>query len=181
MTTPGARQRLHDRRITIAGYGRPDGLFDIEADLEDVKTYAFSNHDRGTVSPGEAVHRMRARLTVDPDLRIVEAHASTEAGPWVACPSGADSFANLAGLIIRPGFLRAATDRIAGTAGCTHLRELLQQIATVALQTIGPLRTTAPDPAARPPLLDTCRAYAANGAVVARRWPAWATPEAAAD
>lgn len=170
------RTHLHTRIITLGGYQREDGLFDIEAELKDTKSYPFATADR-SVSPGEPLHHMQARLTVNEELEIIHAEAVTEAGPFSVCGGGAESFGRLAGLVIRPGFLRAANDRLGGTIGCTHLREVLQQLATVAYQTLYPIRAkkASTAPAARPRLLDTCHAYAADGPVVARSWPQFYT------
>ena len=64
--------------------------------------------------------------------------------------------------------------------GCTHLRELLQPMATVAFQTlVGQRQPRRPGPdaggtareAAKPALLDTCLAYASDGPVARRAWP----------
>jgi hypothetical protein len=96
----------------------------------------------------------------------------TEAGPFSICGGGAASFARLAGLSIGPGFMREATGRIGGTAGCTHIRELVQQMATVAIQTLYALRARRDGEAkASARLIDTCFSYAADGPVVQRRWP----------
>jgi hypothetical protein len=90
-------------------------------------------------------------------------------------------------------FLREANQRVGGNVGCTHLRELLQQMATTALQTIGPYRAwrEARDhgeaaepgsdkldariaqkmPGGRHSIVNSCRAYASDGPIVRRRWP----------
>ncbi|MBV8592615.1 MAG: DUF2889 domain-containing protein [Acetobacteraceae bacterium] len=52
----------------------------------------------------------------------------------------APNFARLPGLRIGPGCLKAAAARVGGTEGCTHWRELLQQMGTTALQTIFAVR-----------------------------------------
>ena len=52
----------------------------------------------------------------------------------------ADDIDALVGLQIKAGFLREVNHRVGGTVGCTHLRELLQQMATTAFQTINPAR-----------------------------------------
>ena len=61
------------------------------------------------------------------------------------------------GCKIGPGFLKAAAARVGGTHGCTHLRELLQQMGTTAFQTIKPAKarqamldegTASPEPTA---------------------------------
>ncbi len=197
------RELLHNRDIALRGFRRVDGLFDIEARLTDTKTYGFSNEHRGWIGPGDNLHGMWARMTVDRDLTIVSAEASTEQGPFDICPGGAESFSRLAGLAIKPGFLRAAGERIGGVKGCTHLRELLQQMATVAFQTTyavrrsdkpagdKPIASRSSSEGASPRLLNTCHAYASDNSVVQRRWPhlytgsnhqdAAATPDVAAE
>ena len=130
------RELLHLRDIRLRGYRRADGLFDIEAELQDTKTYGFGNQDRGWIEPGEPLHHMLARMTVDEGMVIVSFEAATERGPFAICPQAAPNFARLAGLRIGRGFLKAANERVGGTVGCTHLRERLQQMATVAVQTL---------------------------------------------
>ncbi len=174
LSPPADRTPQHRRDISLHGYLRADGLFDIEAHLVDTKSYGFDNHDRGHIAPGVPLHEMWARLTVDADMRIVAAEASTEHGPYMICADGAATFSRLVGLVIGPGFLRATRDRLGGVEGCTHLRELLQQLATVAMQTAFPLRArrAASDPdagAAR--MINSCHAYASDREPVRRRWP----------
>ena len=89
----------------------------------------------------------------------------------------------MVGLRIGRGFLRAAAERIGGVHGCTHLRELLQQMATVAFQTLYPVLSKRAEAGASPEpgLLNTCYAYSADSPVVQRRWPEHYTgPEASA-
>ena len=83
---------------------------------------------------------MWLRLTVDDERRIVACEAASDHTPYAICPAAAPNFARLAGLQIKPGFLKEAARRVGGTLGCTHLRELLQQMATTAYQTIDPAR-----------------------------------------
>jgi hypothetical protein len=183
LSEPAAdRELLHSRDIALRGYKRTDGLFDIEARLTDTKTKGFANHNRGWIAPGENLHGMWARLTVDGSLTIVAAEASTEQAPFDICPGGALTFGRLAGLSIKPGFLRAANERLGGTEGCTHLRELLQQMATVAFQSTYEVRanqTSRPGDGATPRLLNTCHAYSAERSVVRDRWPQLYTGPAA--
>ena len=138
LTQPAARQRLHTRVIEINGYRRADGNYDIEAHLTDCKSFAQTNLDRGIIQPGEPVHDMWLRLTMDDQMRIHAVEAVSDRTPYAICPAAAPNFTRLAGLRIKPGFLREAAQRVGGIVGCTHLRELLQQIATTALQTINP-------------------------------------------
>ncbi len=132
---------------------------------------------------------MVVRMTVDEDMLIVGFEAHTERGPYAICPQAAPNFARLVGLRIGRGFLKAANERVGGTIGCTHLRELLQQMGTVAFQTLYSKRVkrqeaanaeatveanaqeTAKQGSRKPVLLGTCLAYAPDSPVVKRYWP----------
>lgn len=184
LSPPAPREELHTRRIELHGFRRDDGLYDIEAQLADTKTYGFDSRDRGKVEAGEKLHGMWMRMTVNQDMRIVACEAAIDHSPYAVCPQAAPNFARLAGLTIRPGFLKEAAARVGGPVGCTHLRELLQQVATTAFQTIGPARArqeaaptmrtdrrTAEHMGAAPRILNTCIAYSTDSPVVQRRWP----------
>ncbi|WP_431281052.1 DUF2889 domain-containing protein [Humitalea sp. 24SJ18S-53] len=178
LSPPVPRQPMHRRALVMHGYKREDGLFDIEGHLEDTKAYAFENDDRGRIEPGEALHGMWIRLTVTAEMEIVTAEAVSDFTPYAICPVAAPNFAVLAGLTIGPGFNRAVNERVGGIKGCTHLREMLGQMATVAYQTlVGQRRAKTAALVAqnkRPPQIGTCLAYAATSPVVRSRWPDWA-------
>lgn len=181
LSEPAPREKLHTRTIVLEGYRRADGLFDVEARLTDTKSYGFANEDRGRIEPGEPLHGMLMRLTIDAEMRVVACEANTEHAPYAICPAITPNFAALAGLRIGPGWMRAVRERVGGVKGCTHLVELLGPMATVAFQTLVVLRREAPVDETRPPaLLNTCHAYAADSPVVARRWPRFAQAERAA-
>ena len=192
LSPPPEREPLHSRDIVLRGYRRADGLYDIEAHLTDTKTYGSANRDRGYIHAGEPIHGMWLRLTVDEQRRIVACEAASDHTPYAVCPAAAPNFARLAGLQIKPGFLKEAAKRVGGTLGCTHLRELLQQMATTAYQTIDPARAKHEADAAgeidrpgsdrldkritakmggAPAILNTCIAYGTDSPVVQRRWP----------
>lgn len=197
LSPPVERSKLHTREIVIAGYRRADGLYDIEAQLSDTKTYPLPSEDRGLIAPGEKLHGMWLRMTVDDQMTIQACEAATDYAPYTVCPQAAPNFARLAGLRIGRGFLKLAAERVGGTLGCTHLRELLQQMATTAFQTIGPARAQREMPArgainaaeldrrtsdqfgGPKSLVNTCLAYAEDGPVVRRRWPELARQAAA--
>jgi hypothetical protein len=172
-TTPAARTPLHTRTIRLDGFSRPDGLLDVEARLTDVKHYDLPGWGSGPLPAGSPMHDMAVTMTVDVDGTIRAFEARTLAGPHSSCPSGAANFSRLVGLSIRKGFLKAAAERIGGVEGCTHIRELLQQMATVAFQSMREMRvksyTTNPD--RPPPLIDSCIAWAASGDWVRVRFP----------
>ncbi len=167
------REKIHTRQIELNGYSRDDGLYDIEARMTDTKSYGFATDDRPRMEPGEPLHGMSMRMTVSEDMVIVGFEAATDYSPYRICPEIAPNYAKLVGLRIGPGFLRAAAERVGGTHGCTHLRELLQPMATVAIQTLYPVRAKREReaPGQRPPLLNTCYAYRADSPVVQRKWP----------
>lgn len=166
LSAPADREPLHARDLIMRGYRRADGLYDIEGHLTDTKTAGFESMDRGRVEPGEPLHGMWLRLTVDEGMVIRAVEASSDFTPYAICPAAAANFTRLAGLRIGPSFTRAVKERVGGTAGCTHLREMLAQLATVAFQTIGG-RNDNPNHT----LVDTCLAWAADGPVVRRHWP----------
>lgn len=208
LTQPAERERLHTRTIEIDGYRRSDGHYDIEAHLTDIKTFGQTNYDRGYIEPGDPIHDMRLRLTVDEKMHVLGVEAVSDKTPYALCPTAAPNFSRLVGMQIKAGFLREATHRVGGTVGCTHLRELLQQMATTAFQTINPAkarREMAAEAAAIEgggvdvrgsdafdkritekwgggrKILNTCLAYDEKGPLVKRRWPHLYTgPDAAA-
>ncbi len=181
LSAPTPRTALHLRNIECHGYRRGDGLFDIEGRVTDSKTYDFPNEFRGDIKAGENIHDMTLRLTLDHDLLIHEAEVSFGAYPYGVCPDIAPAFHVLKGLKIGPGWSVKVRAMLGKTKGCTHLVELLGPMATVAFQTIIPIRQregkeakdNAPSGAqtSRPPQLNSCHAYASDGDMVRKHWP----------
>ncbi len=168
------RDHIHTRDIVCRGYRRKDGLWDIEASLTDIKTYCFDNDHRDGIAAGEPIHHMLMRLTLDDEMVVQSAEASTEAAPYGICGNVTEAFSQLAGLKIGPGWRKAVHRIMGGVCGCTHLRDLLMGPAAVtAYQTIIPIRRRdgTGDPTARPGTLNTCHAYAEDGAIVRQHWP----------
>lgn len=187
LSTPADREPLHRRQIDMHGYRRADGLFDIEGHLLDTKFYGFDNEEKGWLEPGTPLHGMWIRLTVDDDLVIRECEAASDHTPYAVCPQAAPNFARLAGVRIGPGFNRAVNERVGGVIGCTHLREMLAQMATVAYQTLYPVRRekelareAATGVRKKPAIIGTCLAYEPSSPVVKMRWP-WLVQDTAAD
>src|SRR5579883_1358554 len=175
------REHIHTRTVECRGYLRADGLWDIEGHITDVKTYVFANHFRGEMPPGAPVHDMWLRLTIDDRLTIHDVEAVTQASPYAICPDVTPNFQRLKGLSIRGGFQKQVRELLGGTDGCTHQVELLGPIATTAFQTVYPYRESHPrprperkasdKPRRKPPLIDSCHAFASDGEVVKRYWP----------
>lgn len=165
------RQWLHRRTITVDGYLRADGCYDIEGHLLDIKGHDVETL-LGRLPAGEAVHDMHLRLTVNEAMVIQEAEASMTSRPYPGtCEKIVPAYANLKGVAIAPGFTRIVRSRLGGLSGCTHLTEMVGVLATVAFQTR--YGTLQPNEAERPPHLDGCHALATDGAVVARFYPHW--------
>jgi hypothetical protein len=193
LSPPAAREHLHTRAIEINGYRRSDGRYDIEAHLTDCKSFGQTNYDRGYIDAGDPVHDMWLRLTVDETMHIQAVEAVSDKTPYAMCPTAAPNFVRLVGMQIKAGFLREANHLVGGTVGCTHLRELLQQMATTAFQTINPARARREMAAeggadekrgsdafdkritekwgGGNKILNTCLAYDEKGPLVKRRWP----------
>ncbi len=171
---PAERERLHTRRYEFGGYRRSDGLWDIEGQMIDTKTYTFKNRHRGEVQAGEALHDMWIRLTIDEDLVVQDIQASTVSGPFAACPAATANYKHVIGIKLGRGWRQNVRKRLGGAEGCTHLTEMLQAMATVAYQTLYPVRAkkAAEDPRpGKPPLIDTCHALRSDGEVVKAQWP----------
>jgi hypothetical protein len=179
LSASAPRRHLHNRDIALRGYLRDDGLIDIEAHLTDTKAHPERHNDGTMREIGDPVHDMWLRMTITVEREIIACEAAMDSTPFFACPGAAPNFARLAGLRIEAGFIRKALERVGGSAGCTHLRELLQQVGTVAFQTLYSVGKMSDDPhqlqGRRPPLLNSCFAWDEAGPLVRERYPEWAT------
>lgn len=176
---PVARELLHIRRVECRGYRRADGLWEVEGQLIDSRTFPYGGPGTPTVPANAAIHAMTVRLTFDDDLVIQAAAAETTAGPYPLCRDAAPAVARLVGLRIKTGWMAEVHARIGGVGSCTHIRELLGPMATTLYQTLYPpmnnrfhagdqTRTTTRF--ALPPF-DTCYALATDRAVVQEHYP----------
>lgn len=189
LSPPIGRQHLHTRRVVCEGFFRDDGLWDIEGRITDEKTYEHANEWRGTLQPGDFVHDMSIRLTIDHTFLIVDAEAVTDRSPYSMCGDIAPDFKKLIGLRIGGGFHRAVRERLGGVHGCTHIVELLRPLATTVFQTVSSKKArdlnrahreksgtlppkdpnAAPKPRRKPYMLDTCHTWASDSEVT-KRW-----------
>lgn len=178
--TPAApRRKFHTRSIVCDGYKRDDGKWDIEARIVDTKAYAYTEPVRGRREAGEPVHHMAVRLTVDDTLLVHAIEVEMPATPYGTCQNAMPAYQGLVGKRIGLGWRRAVNEAVGGTRGCTHVRELLFPMATVAFQTIsgwdddetGDADGSAHQSGTKPYFLDGCKAWASDGEVVARFFP----------
>lgn len=175
------RQPLHTRSIRVQSYARQDGLYDIEAELIDVKGYDFVKFGQ-THPAGKPVHHMHLRLTIDADYNIVDAQAAYDAAPYGEhCTAIAPDYADLKGMNLLRQFRQAVKERFGRTAGCTHMTELAQVLPTAAVQTMAGRRRQQAQatPDQRPFQVGGCHALRTDGPVVREHYPRWYTgPEA---
>jgi hypothetical protein len=180
LSDPQARERFHTRRYVFDGFRRDDGLWDIDGHMTDVKSYAFHNDYRGEIQAEEPLHDMWIRLTIDEDFVVRDVEAATDAGPFSVCPEVTPNFARMVGVKIGRGWRQAIRERVGGVEGCTHLVEMLNAMATVAFQSLYPVRMKkeqAREPGSRPPIIDSCHAFRSDGEVVKKSWPDFYTGE----
>ena len=172
---PDPREPVHTRRVITRGFHRQDGMWDIEGELHDSKHYPLQMTERGLLSPGEPVHGLSLRLTIDEDYLVHAVAVATDHTPYAYCQGGADNYQRLVGLRIGRGWRRAVRERLGGAQGCTHLVEMLDALATTAFQSIFPAQGghLNNDQERRPKLLDSCRAFGRGSPVVFERWPQW--------
>ena len=179
LSHPAPRKLVHTRAIECKGYERDDGLWDIEAHLVDTKTYVHSRRHGGRErQPGEPVHGMWLRLTIDLDLKVHDAEAVTDDGPYPNCGDIAPNFKALIGATIGPGWRRKTLEILGGTRGCTHLVELLGPLGTTAFQATGrarEARSGAKPLVKKPYQLNACHVYKDDSDAVRERWPQFYT------
>jgi hypothetical protein len=91
MTLPAAqsRTRFHTRQFLYECYRREDGLWDIDAELSDVKDHPYTLH-AGIVPANQPIHNMQIRLTVDEGLTIRDVVAITLHAPFPDCTRAGD-------------------------------------------------------------------------------------------
>lgn len=173
LSTPAKRELIHRRQIQCDGYLREDGLWDIEAHMTDVKTYDMDNRHRGgKIVAGDQLHDMWVRITIDEHYMIHDVEAVIDKSPYQTCPGIVEHFKALKGHKIAAGFTRLTRDLFSGTKGCTHLRELLGPMATVAFQATHKVRhKKLRDTGAKPVTINTCHAMADSGEVVKEFYP----------
>lgn len=179
------RQLKHRRRIDVQVHSRDDGLWEVDAEISDVKTRDVTLAG-GVRRAGEPIHDMLLRIVVDTQFNILAAGSETRWMPYPGqCDEHGDAYARLVGLNLMQGFRRALQERLGGTAGCTHLTELAQVLPTAVVQAFaGEVLDTREGSRSdqRPFQIDRCHALRADGPAVRQFYPRWyeGTPEPAA-
>jgi len=184
------REYVHTRALRVDVFSREDGLWDLEAHLQDIKGYDFPKQNGSMHPAGKPVHDMRLRVTIDEGFTIKAAVAAYEAAPYnQTCFAIAPSYEGLVGMNLLRGFRHAVKEKFGRTAGCTHLTELSYLLPTVAIQSRAGQRRKSleetvidsPDPASKPFQLEGCHALRLDGEAVKEFYPKWYTGAAAPD
>ena len=179
LTNPVSRKLMHTRAIECKGYERDDGWWDIEAHLADTKTFVHTRRSGDSVrQPGQPVHDMWIRITIDLDMKIHDVEARTDEGPYPICGDIAPNFKALVGLSIGKGWRKSIAERVGGVRGCTHLVELLGPLGTTAFQATGRARqalSAATPHVKKPYQLNSCHVYKDDSPAVLDRWPQFYT------
>ncbi len=175
--------------MVYQGYDREDGLWDIEAELTDVKTYDFQVADEPVFPAQEPIHRLRIRVTLNNKMVIQDIATSMDDIPHPECAGAPHGMHQLIGQTMGPGWRKVINEHIGGTQGCTHLRELLFNMATAAYQTLPAGQWHRREQAGQPHPTNTqppyhlgqCHSWAYDSPTVQRAYPMFFKPKVAED
>ncbi|XAH21997.1 DUF2889 domain-containing protein [Xylophilus sp. GW821-FHT01B05] len=175
LPTPAARRGIHRRTIDMQAYVRDDGLYDVEAHLVDIKPFLFESLGRpAPVPPGQPLHDLWVRLTVDGNYAVRDIRAASDVTPYAVCKEAETTLQVLVGERLVRGWSATVKQHLRGAASCTHLMEVLIPLATTALQGIRGLRPASErkrSGGGAPAQLDSCYAYSREREIVLRFWP----------
>lgn len=161
---------MHTRRVTYQGFQRDDGLWDIEGELHDSKPFGFEIKGEGHWDAGQPVHHMRIRVTFDDAMVIRAIDVVMDAFPHHPCPQAVPPMQRMVGEVLGMGWRHTIQRHLGGIKGCTHLRELLFNLATAAMQTrVGAFALG--DDGRPPPHLGQCLSWDFDGPVVEKVYP----------
>ncbi len=168
-----ARTPQHIRQVNYRSFEREDGLWDIEGELLDTKAIDLPRpNGEGIRKAGDPIHHMLIRVTVNTQLVVQEIESSMQAHPVQGCPAALDAMQRMVGCSMARGWRKAIETNLAGITGCTHMRELLNNMATATFQSIVSAFSTTPD---QPPAyLGRCTGWSFNGPAVMQYYPQFA-------
>lgn len=169
------RRRVHKRAITLEGFRRSDGLWDIEGHLQDTKDAPFDIHGDMRL-PGDAVHDISVRLTIDHRMNVLDVAVSFDVTAFPGtCETVGPDYRQVVGLNLFKGFVKTVKTLFRDTQGCTHVSELLMSMPTAAFQAFaGQVRYEDRVDARQVPYhLDRCHALSLESEVVRRAYPRW--------
>ena len=171
LSAPVPRKTSHIRRVTYQGYEREDGLWDMVAELHDSMSHHMpSFRHQGVRLAGDPIHHMWLRVTIDRQLVVHAIEAAMDAHPLQDCPQARPALQGMVGACMARGWRQAIAQHMGGVASCTHLRELLFNMATAAFQTL-PAAFGGGDPDTPPRHLGQCTGWDFEGNGVKEYFP----------
>ena len=183
-TAAPERTLSHHRSIDVRIYARDDGLWEVDAQVRDVRA-RDAHMATGLLPAGSPIHDMLLRLVVDAQFNVIESGAQTTARPYPGvCENHGDAYARLAGLNLLQGFRHAVKERLGGVQGCTHITELGQLLPTAVMQAFAgqvlDMSGSAPS-SEKPRQIDRCHALRSDSPAVRQYYPRWYRRPAGAD
>jgi hypothetical protein len=132
---PSSRRVLrHTRAVIVEVFARDDGSWNLDAHIIDVKT-RNAKLASGIHLTGQSVHRLNLRVTIDTQLTIVDAEASSNVLSYRDyCDTIGPACKKHIGPNLMKGLRQPLTDRLSGTKGRTHLTGLALALPTNAIQ-----------------------------------------------
>ena len=187
LSPPSPRKLSHTRTVVYQGYDREDGQWDIEAELTDVKTYDFKVPNERLYPAHQPIHRLKIRVTLDSRLVIQDIATSMDSIPHPECSGAPHGMHKLIGCTMGPGWRKVINQHVGGEEGCTHLREMLSNMATAAYQTVPAgqwnRRELAgqpqPEITSAPSHLGQCHSWAYDSPTTQRAYPMFYKPKLA--
>jgi hypothetical protein len=133
-----AREPVHVRTLTMEARRAGDALLEVTGRLIDQRPQGPGIGWFGAAD-GSIIHDMRVTLYVQhPELVITALTAAMASHPYSLCPDAVAPLQQLVGLSIARGFTRAVNERFGRELGCAHLTALIQAMAPVVRQAVGP-------------------------------------------
>ena len=184
LPTPAPRKCSHTRTVVYTGYDREDGLWDIEAELTDVKTYDFQVASEPPFPAEKPIHGLKIRVTLNNQMVIQAIATAMDDIPHPECAAAPHGMHSLVGQTMGPGWRKVINAHIGGTQGCTHLREMLFNMATAAYQTLpsgqwhrrDAAGQAQPEVTQAPFHLGQCHSWALDSPTVQRTYPLFYKP-----
>lgn len=169
---PAPRKLSHTRTLTLQGYEREDGLWDIEGHICDTKPFYFSLSGCNREA-GDPIHEMRVRLTINSGLDVLEVVATAQSMPYPGhCDSTLPDYGKLVGLNLGHGFRRGVLERMGGIKGCTHVTELFTHLPSAAYQLLSS-QAHLYDPEKKNFAAGRCVGLRPDGDMVKQHYPHW--------
>ena len=171
LSPPAPRTLQSIRRVHYQGFERTDGLWDIEGELHDSRAHDTpSRLEGGTRHAGEPIHHMWLRVTVDTTLTVRAIESAMDAHPLGGCTEAQRVLQRMVGCSMARGWRKSIQQHLGSEASCTHLRELLFNLATAAFQSMYQVAFNRPE--GEPPRhLGQCTGWALGGEGVREHYP----------